>query len=141
MLFRSHVWGGSPRDHVTCLDLIQSLAVRLIDSPELTSSLQPLRARRNVASLSLFYRYYNGRCSFELGRCLRPPLRRVCGTRQEALSHAFSVEIPNPRLNRRRDSFFVYTSSMWNDLHSSVFPSTYNLDSFKRGVAHLDCLS
>ena len=129
MEYASHVWDRSPRDHVACLDLIQSSAVRLIDSPELTSSMQPLRVRRNVASLSLFYRYYNGLCFSELGRCLPPPLRRVCGTRHAALSHAYSVEIPNPRLNRRRDSFFVYTSSMWNDLPSSVFPSTYNLDS------------
>ena len=54
MEYASHVWGRSPRDHVACLDLIQSRAVRLIDSQELTS-IQPLRVRRNVASLSLFY--------------------------------------------------------------------------------------
>ena len=141
MEYASHVWGRSPRAHLDYLDAIQSRAVRLIDSPEITSSLQPLHDRRNVASLSLFYRYYNGRCSSELDRCLPPPLRRVGGTRQSALSHAYSVELHNPRLNRRRDSFFVYVSSLWNNLPSSVFPSTYSLDSFKRGVARLGRLN
>ena len=34
--------------------------------PSLAASLEPLAHCRNVASLSLFYRYYFGRCSLEL---------------------------------------------------------------------------
>ena len=34
--------------------------------PSLAASLEPLAQCQNVASLSLLYRYYFGRCSFEL---------------------------------------------------------------------------
>src|SRR6201990_1130398 len=45
------------------LEKVESRAFRLINSPALTNSLQSLSARRIVASLSLYYRYYNGHCS------------------------------------------------------------------------------
>ena len=36
--------------------------------PSLAFSLEPLSHRQNVASLSLFYRYYFGRCSSDLAQ-------------------------------------------------------------------------
>ena len=51
----SHVWGGSSSTRL--LDRVESKAYRLIGSPTLTSSIPSLSLRRDVASLSLFYRY------------------------------------------------------------------------------------
>ena len=42
----------------------------------LVASLEPLAHRRNVASLSLFYRYYFGRCSSELTQLVPLPFSR-----------------------------------------------------------------
>ena len=39
---------------------------------DLASSLEPLSLRRSVASLSLFYRYYNGRCPKGLSLVVSP---------------------------------------------------------------------
>ena len=51
-----------------CLELLDKLQKRTCRTvgPSLAASLEPLAHRRNVASLSLFYRYYFGRCSSEL---------------------------------------------------------------------------
>ena len=41
--------------------------------PSLTASVEPLAHCHNVASLSLFYRYYFGRCSSELAQLIPQP--------------------------------------------------------------------
>ena len=128
----SHVWGSSPS--VSLLDRVESKAIRLINDHALTSSLDPLSLRRKVASLSLYYRYYFGHCSSELFERIPQSLRRPRSTRQAALSHRYSVELCNPRIDRYGDCFFPSTSKLWNSLPASVFPDAYNLDSFKRKV-------
>ena len=137
MEYSSHVWGGS--SHTSLLDRVESKAFRLINSPPLTNSLQPLSLRRNVASLSLFYRYYNRHCSSELAHCMFPPLRRARNTRLATHSHPFSVQLSNARVNRYFQSFFYTTGKLWNSLPYSIFPAHFNLQSFKRNVSrHLD---
>ena len=39
-------------------------------TPHLLSLLEPLAHRQNVVSLSLFYSYYFGRCSWELAQLI-----------------------------------------------------------------------
>ena len=133
MEYSSHVWGGST--HTALLEKIESKAFRLINCHPLTSSLQSLPTRRNIAALSLFYRYYHGQCSRELSECIPPPLRRVGGTRLSANSHSFSVQLSNPRINKFSQSYFYYASQLWNSLPSSVFPFSYDLNCFKRRVS------
>ena len=41
--------------------------------PSITASLEPLAHCQNVASLSLFYKYYFGRCSSELAELVPLP--------------------------------------------------------------------
>merc|ERR1712002_914720 len=101
-----------------------------------TSSLDSLSLRRKVASLSLFYRYYFGRCSLQLASCIPPPLERPRNTRQSANAHRSSVSIANSRVDSFDNCFFPSTSKLWNSLHKSVFPNSYNLSSFKRHVYH-----
>ena len=60
-----HVWAGAPSCYLELLDKLQKQICRTVD-PSFAASLEPLAHCRNVASLSLFYRYYFGRCSAEL---------------------------------------------------------------------------
>ena len=88
-----HIWGRSSSTYL--LDRVWSKAKRLIDSPTLSSSLDPLSLRHDVASLALFYRYYHHHCSVELAGCMPPPLRRPRNTRQATSSHKYCVKIPS----------------------------------------------
>ena len=65
MEYCCHVWAGAPSCYLDLLDKLQKRICRIV-GPSLAASLEPLAHRRNVASLSLFYRYYFGRCSSEL---------------------------------------------------------------------------
>ena len=63
MEYCCHVWAGALRCYLELLDKLQKQICRTVGS-SLAASLEPLAHRRNVASLSLFYRYYFGRCLF-----------------------------------------------------------------------------
>src|ERR1044072_9071220 len=133
MEYVSHIWGGST--HTALLEKVESRAFRLINSPALTDSLRSHSARRIVASLSLYYRYYNGHCSSELSRRIPPPLRRVRATRFSTQSHPFSVQLSDPRLNSYAHSYMCSTGKVWNTLPLSVFPISFDLHTFKRRVS------
>ena len=77
----SHVWGGAPKSTLCLLDKVQSKAIRLINNPNLTKSLQPLSHRRFVGDLSIHYRYFKGHCSQEIRDIIPVPLRRFRTTR------------------------------------------------------------
>ena len=57
-----HVWAGAPGCYLELLFRLQKQICRTV-GPLLAASLKPLAHLRNVASLSLFYKYYFGRCS------------------------------------------------------------------------------
>ena len=59
------VWAGAPSCYLELLDKLQKRMCRTV-GPSLAASLEPLAHRQNVASSSLFYRYYFGRCYSEL---------------------------------------------------------------------------
>ena len=67
MEYCCHVWAVAPGCFLELLDKLQKLICRTI-GPLLAASLETLAHRRNVASLSLFYKYYFGRCSLELAQ-------------------------------------------------------------------------
>ena len=69
-----HVWAGAPSCCLESLDTLQIRICRTVD-PSLAAFLELLAHRRKAASLSLFYRYYFGRCSSELAQ-LVPLLKR-----------------------------------------------------------------
>ena len=60
-----HVWAGTPSCYLELLDKLQKQICRTV-SPSLAVSPEPSAHCYNVASLSLFYRYYFGWCSSEL---------------------------------------------------------------------------
>ncbi|KAL7633236.1 UNVERIFIED_CONTAM: hypothetical protein RMT77_016340 [Armadillidium vulgare] len=133
MEYASHIWGGFT--HTALLEKVASRAFRLINSPSLTKSLQSLSSRRIVASLSLYYRYYNRHCSSELSRRIPPPLRRARAKRLSTQSHPFSVQLSDLRLNRCSNSYMYSTGKVWNTLPLSVFPTSFDLHTFKRRVS------
>ena len=65
MEYCCHIWAGAPSCYLELLDKLQKQICRTV-AHSLAVSLEPLAHCRNVASLSLFYRYYFGRCSSEL---------------------------------------------------------------------------
>jgi len=133
MEYCSHVWGGSSATFL--LDRIQSKAIRLINSLDITNSLDSLSLRRDVGSLAVFYRCINGDCSSELAASV-PPLvpPALYMTRGASSSHDHCVRVPRARIERYQRSFFPYVSALWNSLPSTVFPAGYNLQVFKRNV-------
>ena len=60
-----HVWTDPPSCYLELLDKLQTRICRTI-GPSLAACLKSLAHCRNVATFSIFYRYYFGRCSSEL---------------------------------------------------------------------------
>ncbi|XP_065650360.1 uncharacterized protein LOC136078515 [Hydra vulgaris] len=59
MEYCCHILVGSFNDDLSLLDKVQKRIVNIV-GPALAANLQLLLHRGNVASLSLFYKYYNG---------------------------------------------------------------------------------
>ena len=74
------VWTGAPSCHLELLDKIQKRMCRTVGL-SLAAFLEPLTHCRNVASLSLFYRCYFGRCSSELAQLVPLSYSRGRSTR------------------------------------------------------------
>ena len=83
-----HVWAGAPSCYLELLDKLQKQIYRTVD-PALAGSLEPLPYHRNVASFSLFYRYYFGRCRSELAELVPLPYSRWRSTRYSDRLHDF----------------------------------------------------
>ena len=130
MEYCCHVWAGAPSCYLDLLDKVQKWICRIV-GPSLAASLEPLAHRRNVASLSLFYRYYFGRCSSELAQLVPLPFSRRRSTRYSDRLHDFSVNIPRCYKDVYVNSFFPRTAKLWNSLPIECFPLTYDFSGFK----------
>ena len=95
---------------------------------------EPLAHRRNVASLSLFYRYQFGRCFSELAQLVPLPFSRGRSTRYSDRLHDFYVTIPRCYKDVYVNSFFPCTARLWNCLPVECFPLTYDLSCFKSRI-------
>ena len=62
-----HVWAGALSCFLELLDKLQKRICRTT-GPSFAASLETFTHRQNVVSLSLFYKYYFGRCSSELSQ-------------------------------------------------------------------------
>ena len=79
MEYCRHIWASDPNCYLELLDKLQKQIYRTV-GPSLAASLEPLAHRRNVANLSLFYRYYFGRCSSELAQLVPLPFSQGSST-------------------------------------------------------------
>ena len=128
-----HVWAGPPSCYLELLDKLQKRICRTV-GPALATSVEPLAHRRDIASLSLFYRYYFGRCSSELAQLVPLPFSRRRSTRYSDRLHNFSVTIPRCYKDVSVNSFFPRTARLWNSLPIECFPLTYDLNGFKSRI-------
>ena len=126
--------GWSPSCYLELLGKPQKRICRTV-GPSLTASLEPLALRRNVASLSLSYRYYFGRCSSELAQLIPLPFSRGRSTRYLNRLHHFSVTIPSYYKDVYVNSFFPSTARLWNSLPIKCFPLTYDLSGFTSRIS------
>ena len=88
-----HVWAGASSCYLELLDKLQKRINRTA-GPSLAPSLKPLAHRRNVASLSLFYRYYFSKCSSEFAQLVPLPFFWGMSTPYFERLPDFSVTIP-----------------------------------------------
>ena len=133
MEYCCHVWAGAPSCYLDLLDKLQKWICSII-GPSLTASLEPLAHCWNVASLSLFYRYYFGRCSSELAQLVPLPFSWGRSIRYSDRLHDFSVTIPRCYKDVYVNSFFPRTAKLWNSLPIEYFPLTYDLSGFQSRI-------
>ena len=108
MEYCCHIWAGAPSCYLELLDKLQKRICRTV-GPSFAASLELLAHRRNVASLSLFYRYHFGRCSSELAQLVPFPFSRGRSTRYSDRLHDFSVD--TTRMSMSTVSFLVQIDS------------------------------
>ena len=109
MEYCCHVLTGDPSCYFELLDKLQK-RICITVGHSLAASLEPLAHRRNVASLSLFYRYYCGRCSSELAQLVPLPYSRGRSTRYSDRLHDFSITIPRCYMDVYVNSSFPRTA-------------------------------
>ena len=97
MKYCCHVWAGAPNCYLELLDKLQRGICRNV-GVSLAAFLEILVYRRNVASLSLLYRYYFGRFSLELAQLVPLPFSPGTSARYSDRLHDFSVNIMTLRL-------------------------------------------
>ena len=128
-----HVWAGAPSCYLELLDKLQRRICRTV-GPSLAASCKPLAHPQNVASLSVFCRYYFGRYSSELAQMVPLPYSRGRSTRYSDRLHNISVTIPRCYKDVYVNSFFPRTARRWNTLPVECFPLTYDLNGFKSRI-------
>ena len=102
--------------------------------PSLPASPEPLAHCQNVASLSLFYRYYFSRCSSELAQLVWLPYSQVRSTHYSDRLHDFSVSIPRFYKDFYVNSFFPHTTRPLNSVPMECFLLTSDLSGFKSRI-------
>ena len=128
-----HVWAGASSCYLELLDKLRKRICRIV-GPSLVASLEPLAHCRNVASLSLFYRCYFGKCSSELAQLVPLPFSRGMSTRYSDRLHGFSVTISRCYKDVYVNSFFPRTAKLWNSLSIECFPLNYDRSGFKSRI-------
>ena len=124
MEYCCHIWAGAPSCYLELLDKLQKQICTTV-GPSPAASHEPLACQQNVFILSLFYRYYFGRCSSELAQLVPLPFSRGMSTHYSDRLHDFSVTIFRCYKDVYVNSFFPCTARLWNSLPIECFPLTY----------------
>ena len=129
-----HVWAGICNYYLELLYKLQKRRICGTVGHSLAASFEPLAYRQNVVSLSLFYRYYFGRCTSEQAQLVPLPFSRGRSAHYSDRLHDFSVTIPRCYKGVYVNSFFPRTARPWNSLPIECFPLTYDLSGFKSRI-------
>ena len=106
-----HVWAGASSCYLELFVKLQEQICRSVGL-SLAASFEPLAHCQNIGSLSLFYRYYFGRCSSELAQLVPPPYSQGRSTRYSDRLHDFSVTIARCFKDVIVNSFFPCTARL-----------------------------
>ena len=101
------------------VDKLQKQIYKIV-GPSLAASLEPLAHRQNVASLSLFYRYYLGRCSSELAQLVPLAFFQLRSTHYSDRLHHFSATIPRCYKCKQFLSSYSWTLEFSSELAQPV---------------------
>ena len=115
-----HIWASAPSCYLELLDKPQKRICRIV-GPSVAASLEPLAHRRNLGSLTYFYRYYFGRRSSELAQPVPLPFSQGRSTHYSYRLHDFSVTIPRFYKYVYLNSFSPCTARLWNGLPIECF--------------------
>ena len=134
MKYCCHVWAGVTSYYLELVEKLQKRICRTV-GPSLAGSLEPLAHCQNVASLSLFYRYYFGRFSLELTQLVSLPFSRERSIYYSDRLHDFSVIVHRFYKDVYVNSFFPCIARVWNSLPIECFPLTYDLSGFNSRIS------
>ena len=127
MEYCCNVWARAPSCNLELLEKLQKRIYRTV-GPSLAASLEPFAHCWNVASLSLFYRYYFGRCSSGLAQLVPVPFSWGRFTHYFNRLHGFSVTVHRYCKDVYVRGFFRHTARLCNSLHIECFPLTLSLE-------------
>ena len=144
MEYCCHVWAGchagchavmscAPSCYLELLDKLQNWMCRTV-SPSHAASLKPLVQRRNIASLSHFYRYYFGTLSFEQAQLVPLSYSQGRSTPYSDRLYDFCVSTRRCYKDAYVNSFFPCTARTWNLLPIECFPLIYDLIGLKSRI-------
>ena len=133
MEYCCYVWTGAPSCYLELLEKLQKQICRVVGLL-LAPSLEPMAYRRNLASLSLFYRYYFGRCFSELAQLVPLSFSRGRSTCCSDRLHDFSATIPRCYKDVYVNSSIPCTAKLWYSLLTECFPLTYDLCGFESRI-------
>lgn len=80
----------------------------------------PLDFYRNVSSF-LSFTNFQINCSSELGNCMPPPFSQSNCTKLSSLTHPFSIQKPNGRVNPYLHVLIIFMNNYWSICYMSVF--------------------
>ena len=121
-------FAGNPSCYLEMLDKLHKRICRTIGQ-SLAFILEPLAHCQDVASLSLFYRYYFDRCSSELAQLVPLSYSWGSSTHNSDRLHNFFVTIHRCYKDVYINSFFHFTARLWNSLSKEWFPLTSDINS------------
>ena len=108
MKYNSHVWTGTSNSILKLLDRVQELVKMLINDNRVSNSIDSLEHRCNVACVSLFYRYYNRKCSRQIRSLIADNQIFLRSTRTSRRAYPFVVDCAvNRTMHYRENSFFA----------------------------------
>jgi hypothetical protein len=135
--YAAPVWQGAAKSHLDKLDSIQNTALKILkitDDQAIDNKIQPLKHRRDVAGLCVFYRIKLGMAPSDTCKTIPAPRKQQRATRSTANWSDHKVEVQRSKTDYHQYSFIPHISRLWNGLPCDVVGDLRepNLQQFKK---------